>query len=155
MFITGTAISLLIRADITNIDTKNTYMGLLLLSRFSRVWLCATPHMAAHQAPPSLGFSRREQWSRLPIVFYWGGNLKWLMVHACSNLDKDSTDYNTYRPTDDSKSQLLCVNWLLHCYFYFNCENITKCFAFHFQPKRAILIPILFFWIKTFNFIEV
>ena len=31
---------------------------LLLLSRFSRVRLCATPETAAHQAPPSLGFSR-------------------------------------------------------------------------------------------------
>ena len=30
-------------------------MLLLLLSRFSRVRLCATPAMAAHQAPPSLG----------------------------------------------------------------------------------------------------
>ena len=36
---------------------------LLLLSRFSRVRLCATPQKAAHQAPPSLGFSRQEQWS--------------------------------------------------------------------------------------------
>ena len=33
---------------------------LLLLSRFSRVPLCATPWTAAHQAPPSLGFSRQE-----------------------------------------------------------------------------------------------
>ena len=33
---------------------------LLLLSRFSCVRLCATPEMAAHQAPPSLGFSRQE-----------------------------------------------------------------------------------------------
>ena len=33
---------------------------LLLLSRFSRVRLCATPQTAAHQAPPSLGFSRQE-----------------------------------------------------------------------------------------------
>ena len=40
---------------------------LLLLSRFSRVWLCTTPQMAAHQAPPSLGFSRQEQWSVLPF----------------------------------------------------------------------------------------
>ena len=38
---------------------------LLLLSRFSRVQLCATPETAAHQAPPSLGFSRQEHWSRL------------------------------------------------------------------------------------------
>ena len=40
---------------------------LLLLSRFSHVWLCATPWMAAHQAPPSLGFSRQEHWSGLPF----------------------------------------------------------------------------------------
>ena len=38
---------------------------LLLLSCLSRVQLCATPQMAAHQAPPSLGFSRQEHWSGL------------------------------------------------------------------------------------------
>ena len=37
---------------------------LMLLSCFSRVRLCATPQTAAHQAPPSLGFSRR--------VLEWG-----------------------------------------------------------------------------------
>ena len=38
---------------------------LLLLSSFSHVQLCATPQMVAHQAPPSLGFSRQEDWSWL------------------------------------------------------------------------------------------
>ena len=38
----------------------------LLLSHFSRVRSCATPQTAAHQAPPSLGFSRQEHWSGLP-----------------------------------------------------------------------------------------
>ena len=32
----------------------------LLLSRFSRVRLCATPWTAAHQAPLPIGFSRQE-----------------------------------------------------------------------------------------------
>ena len=40
---------------------------LLLLSHFSRVWLCVIPQMAAHQAPPSLGLSRQEHWSGLPF----------------------------------------------------------------------------------------
>ena len=40
---------------------------LLLLSHLSRVRLCATPQMAAHHAPPSLGFSRQEHWSGLPV----------------------------------------------------------------------------------------
>ena len=47
---------------------RKAYLGLtLLLSRFSRVRLCATPQTAAHQAPPSLGFSRQEHWSGLPL----------------------------------------------------------------------------------------
>ena len=44
-----------------------TLLLLLLLSRFSRVRLCATPRTAAHQAPPSLGFSGQEHWSGLPF----------------------------------------------------------------------------------------
>ena len=40
---------------------------LLLLSCFSRVRLCGTQWTAAHQAPPSLGFSRQEHWSGLPF----------------------------------------------------------------------------------------
>ena len=42
---------------------------LLLLSHFSRVRLCATPQTAAHQALPSLGFSRQEHQSGLPFLF--------------------------------------------------------------------------------------
>ena len=38
-----------------------------LLSGFSRARLCATPQTAAHQDPPSLGFSRQEHWSGLPL----------------------------------------------------------------------------------------
>ena len=45
----------------------NVFGLLLLLSRFSRVRLCATPLTAAYQAPPSLGFSRQEHWSGLPF----------------------------------------------------------------------------------------
>ena len=44
-----------------------TVLLLLLLSRFSCVRLCVTPEMAAHQAPLSLGFSRQEYWSGLPL----------------------------------------------------------------------------------------
>ena len=32
----------------------------------SRAWPSATPWTAAHQAPPSMGFSRQEYWSGLP-----------------------------------------------------------------------------------------
>ena len=43
-------------------------LGVLLLqSHFSRVRLCVTPETAAHQALPSLGFSRQEHWSGLQL----------------------------------------------------------------------------------------
>ena len=39
----------------------------VVLSRFSRVRLFATPRTTARQAPPSMGFSRQEYWSGLPF----------------------------------------------------------------------------------------
>ena len=52
-------------------------MPLLLLSRFSHVRFCATPETAAHQAPPSLGFSRQEHWSGLPFPSLMHESEKW------------------------------------------------------------------------------
>ena len=49
-----------------------------MLSPFSRVWLLATPWTAAHQAPPSMGFSRQVYWSRVPLPSLWNhlGSIK-------------------------------------------------------------------------------
>jgi len=38
--------------------------------------------MAAHQAPPSLGFSRQEHWSGLPFP----SPIKWLVLRKCPTL---------------------------------------------------------------------
>ena len=51
----------------TDISYGSPSLLLLLLSRFSRVQLCATPWTAAYQASPSMGFSRQEDWSGLPF----------------------------------------------------------------------------------------
>ena len=37
------------------------------MKSLSRVRLSATPWIAAYQAPPSMGFSRQEYWSGLPL----------------------------------------------------------------------------------------
>ena len=39
----------------------------------SRVRLLVTPWTAAHQAPPSMGFSRQEYWSGVPLPFPGAG----------------------------------------------------------------------------------
>ena len=53
--------------SVSNVYPQLLLLLLLLLRRFSRVRLCATPETTAHQAPPSLGFSRQEHWSGLPF----------------------------------------------------------------------------------------
>ena len=62
---------------------------LLLLSRVSHIWLCATPQTAAHQTPPSLGFSRQEHWSGLPFPSPMHDSEKWKW--SCSAVP-DSSD---------------------------------------------------------------
>ena len=50
-----------------NLSHRYLQRLLLLLSHFSRVRLCATPWTAAYQALPSMGFSRQEYWSGVPL----------------------------------------------------------------------------------------
>ena len=77
-----------------------TLLLLLLLSRFSRVWLCATPETAAHQAPPSLGFSRQEHWSGLPFSSPVHESEKWKWSHSVVS--------DPQRPHGLQPSRLLC-----------------------------------------------
>ena len=51
----------------SNYSRYGLLLLLLLLRHFSRVRLCVTPWTAAHQASPSMGFSRQEYWSGLPF----------------------------------------------------------------------------------------
>ena len=71
VFLPGESHYLIMVPKCNNNDASNSdiiLLLLLLLSRFSHVRLCATPETAAHQAPPSLGFSRQEHWSGLPFL---------------------------------------------------------------------------------------
>jgi len=58
------------------------WLLLPLLRCFSRVRFCATPQMAAHQAPPSLGFSRQEHWSGWPFPSPMHESEKWKWSHS-------------------------------------------------------------------------
>ena len=59
---------------------------LLLLSRFSCVRLCVTPWTAAHQAPPSMGFSRQEYWSGVPLPSLFPLYVPWNNGVRCHDL---------------------------------------------------------------------
>ena len=49
------------------ISFSNAWKWKVKVKSLSRVWLLATPWTAAYQAPPSMGFSRQEYWSGVPL----------------------------------------------------------------------------------------
>ena len=49
------------------ISFSNAWKWKVKVKSLSRVRLLATPLTAAYQAPPSMGFSRQEYWSGLPL----------------------------------------------------------------------------------------
>ena len=57
------------------ISFSNAWKWKVKVKSLSRVWLLATPWTAAHQAPPSMGFSRQEYWSGVPLpspmIHFW------------------------------------------------------------------------------------
>ena len=78
-----------------------TSFYLLLLSRFSRVQLCATPETAAHQVPPYLGFSRQEHWSGVPFPSPMHESEKWK--------ESRSVLSDSLRPHELQPTRLLCL----------------------------------------------
>ena len=49
------------------ISFSNAWKWKVKVKSLSHVWLPATPWTTAHQAPPSMGFSRQEYWSGVPL----------------------------------------------------------------------------------------
>ena len=90
---------------------------MLMLRRLSRVQLCVTPEVAAHQAPPSLGFSRQEHWNGVPFPSPMHESEKWklsILVH---------------------KYMYSC--WLFRMYFW----NITDVIDNKFSKNSQFTLP--------------
>ena len=49
------------------ISFSNAWKWRVKVKSLNHVWLFMTPGTVAHQAPPSMGFSRQEYWSGLPF----------------------------------------------------------------------------------------
>ena len=58
------------------ISFSNAWKWKVKVKSLSRAWFLATPWTAAHQAPPSMGFSRQEYWSGVPLPSPVGSTTK-------------------------------------------------------------------------------
>ena len=66
----GTAIPGILQArtmEWVAISSSNAWKWKVKVKSLSRIWLLTTPWTAAYQAPPSMGFSRQEYWSGVPL----------------------------------------------------------------------------------------
>ena len=67
---TGSPVPEILQARILEwaaISFSNAWKWKVKVKSLSRVRLLVTPWTAAHQAPPSMGFSRQEYWSGVPL----------------------------------------------------------------------------------------
>ena len=68
------------------ISFSSAWKGKVKVKLLSRVWLLATPWTATYQAPPSMGFSRQEYWSGVPLVTVISLNLLMFLELICALL---------------------------------------------------------------------
>ena len=69
------------------ISFSNAQKWKVKVKSLSRVWLLATLWTAAYQAPPSMGFSRQEYWSGLPLPSPGGLRLAVVFSWPSKNMD--------------------------------------------------------------------
>ena len=111
------------------ISFSNAWKWKVKVKSLSRVWLFATTRIAAHQAPPPMGFSRQEYWSGVPMpspkLFELFPNdiLKWLpndiSILAKLVCQVINNNYNTWN------SSLLIISQ------HFSCKCLRICFYSH------------------------
>ena len=103
----------------------------------SRVLLSATSWTAAHQAPPSMGFSRQEYWSGVPLLslFYYPSKFQL---------------YNTVFPT-------LVTTWHSQSSFLINLHLVAECLYLFSRvvlfppPRKPLATTILFSVSRSFT----
>ena len=120
------------------ISFSNAWKWKVKVKSLSRVRLLSTPWTAAHQAPPSMGFSKQEYWSGLPLPslgFYARKRIR--STVSCEDLGKYDFTHHSHSlwlllflvTVNDSK--LLFIKSL--CFFTYSI-CLHTCF-YHYQWK--------------------
>ena len=75
---------------------SNAWKWKVKVKSLSRVWLFATPWTAAHQAPPSMGFSMQEYWSGVPLPSppLYPKGAQFSGTDRCTNLESSEARYS-------------------------------------------------------------
>ena len=141
------------------ISFSNAWKWKMKVKSLSRVQPSATPWTAAFQAPPSMGFSRQEYWSGVPLpsplesinTYYWSSY--WKMTYVASEAWLPQRKAQT-----EFKIQKTKGGWLTRFLVYLRKINIFIHIAFQsvlsyvvLNPCRnvGLIVRLIGEWIKT------
>ena len=131
------------------ISFSNAWKWKVKVKSLSHVWLWVTPWTAAYQAPPSMGFSRQEYWSGVPLpspkkgVYqvvnnYYHSRIEvkrdftWTHTHtpSCQNFYQ-----NLINPLSRECTKLILLSVLLYIQLFAYSINflLEKMFPLHFM----------------------
>ena len=88
------------------ISFSNAWKWKVKVKSLSCVRLLATPWTAAHQGPQSMGFSRQEYWSGVPLPS---------PTFKCYNMDKPWKHYAKWKKPVTKKKHVLCDLIYMKC----------------------------------------
>ena len=102
------------------ISSSNAWKWKVKVTSLSRVQLFVTPWTAAHQAPPSMGFSRQECWSGTPLPSLWRSKSALSLLVSERFLQRHITESGTCITawnTQASFSSQICLQILPSAFF--------------------------------------
>ena len=136
-------------------DRMASVLLLLLLSHFSRVWLCVTPQTAAHQAPPSLGFSRQAHWSGLPFPSPMHESEKWKGSRSVVSDSQDPMDCSPPGSSVHEIFQARVLEWVAIAFSEAGRLGIAKFSKITGQHSGdGVTWEALFFWMELHSFLS-
>ena len=125
------------------ISFSNAWKWKVKVKSLCRAWLSATPWTATHQAPPSMGVSRQEYWSRVPLPspFHVLAIVKSTERNTGAHASPSGMVFSNYIPSSGtvgsygSSSSSFSRN--LHMVLHSGCISLH----FHQQGKRVPFSP--------------
>ena len=95
------------------ISFSNAWKWKVKVKSLSCVWLLATTWTAAYQAPPSMGVSRQEYWSGLPLPSLKKILPRYKEMKFCSNIDGRAGYYARWSKSERHILYAITYMWTL------------------------------------------
>ena len=124
------------------ISFPNAWKWKVKVKSLSRVWLLVTPWTAAHQAPPSMGFSGQQYWSGLPLPSpsftledrYFEVNIKEIKLKSRQVI----CQFHTNKCRSSINVHTFLVPTLFYMYWTFALFAPTSISSFHLGHHNAL-----------------